>query len=106
MPLRRPRLKWDPGLTNCRDGPKSINRAAIKINASCGNGAGEMIGEQVVGREMSSEGAGGRAWVEIDGAIVVLVRWGLGSATQWTPTFRETDSDSESLAKCECQSLA
>lgn len=45
-------------MTNCRDGPKSINRAAIKINASCVNGAGEMIGERAVGREMSFEGPG------------------------------------------------
>lgn len=58
MPLRRPRLKWDPSLTNCRDGPKSINRAAIKINASCVNGAEEMISKQVVEREMRFEGAG------------------------------------------------
>lgn len=44
--------------------------------------------------------------MEIDRATVVLVRWRLGFATQWTPNFREMESDSESLAKCESQSLA
>lgn len=58
MPLRRrPRLKWATSLTNCRDGPKSINRAAIKINASCASRAGEMTREQVVGAEIRFEGA-------------------------------------------------